>query len=440
MTAGRRRILVDCGLFQGLKELRLRNWAEPPFVPAELDAIVLTHAHIDHSGYLPLLAKRGFSGPVYCTPGTADLLRIMLPDSGHLQEEDAARANRWSYSKHHPALPLYTREDALDALALLEARKYHDRFEVVPGIDNLFRRAGHILGSANAELELHDAARRLAWSGDVGRTRHLFLRGADPIPAADVAVVESTYGDRTHLVDPDERLAELVRATAERGGAMICPAFAVGRAQELVWLLRRLQDAGRIPVLPIYVDSPMAVDVTDLTLLHADELAVDPAVLRDPRKNPFRSANLRYTRSPEESIALNRIRGPIIIISASGMATGGRVLHHLRLRLPDPATTVVLAGFQAAGTRGRSLQDGVASVRIHGEDVPVRARVETLEGLSAHADRAELLGWLRGFTRPPAQTYVVHGEPAQTTALVQTITQQLHWNVRAARDGETVNL
>ncbi len=440
LTLGRHRVLLDCGLFQGLKELRQRNWNEPPFAPEALDAIVLSHAHIDHSGYLPLVVKRGFRGPVYCTSATADLLGIMLPDSGRLQEEDAERANRRGYSKHHPALPLYTENDARRSLDFIEVRSFHEPFPVAEGVAVQYRRAGHILGAATLDVSLADGAVRLVYSGDLGRWGRPFIRDPELVPEADVLVVESTYGDRVHLPDPRERLAQVVSEAAARGGALVIPAFAVGRAQELIWILRQLEDQGQIPVLPVYLDSPMAIDATEITARHPQDLNVDAALFRNPATNPLRTGNFRLARTPEQSRAINQLVGPVIIISASGMATGGRVLHHLRLRLPDPRTTVLLPGFQAAGTRGRLLQQGAAELRMHGQMVPVRATVETLEGLSAHADRDEMLRWLAGFRQPPRQTYVVHGEAAQSAALARTIAERLKWNVRVARDGETVGL
>jgi metallo-beta-lactamase family protein len=439
VTSGGQRVLLDCGLFQGLKSLRQRNWTQPALTPRDLNAVVLSHAHIDHSGYLPLLVRQGFRGPIYCTSGTADLLKILLPDSGRLQEEDAERANRHQYSRHHPALPLYTEDDAYRSLKLLHTLRYHESKEVAKGITSLFRPAGHILGSATIELGLESSV-RLVYTGDVGRLHHPFLRPAEPIPAADFLVIESTYGDRVHAAESASRLAAVVNQAVERGGMLLVPAFAVGRTQELLWLLRQLEDEHRVPVLPIYVDSPMAVDVTTVTSNHPEDLSVEPASLRDATRNPFRASNVHYARSPAESRAINQLHGPIIIISASGMATGGRVLHHLRLRLPDERTTVLLPGFQAVGTRGRLLQDGAKEIRIHGQSVPVRARVEQMDGLSAHADRDELLQWLASFERPPRTTFVVHGEATQATGLARALAERLGWNARTATDGETAVL
>ena len=435
-----RQVLLDCGLFQGLKPLRLRNWAPPPFEAARIDAVVLSHAHVDHSGYLPLLARRGYRGPIYCTEATADLLHVMLLDAAQLQEEDAARANRLGYSKHHPALPLYTTADAEAALRLLAPRPYQRPFDVAPGFRAVLRRAGHILGSATVELQIGKDPLRLVYSGDLGRPDRPILRDPEPVEAADVLLLESTYGDRTHPADPSEALARIVRETAERGGALLCPTFAVGRAQELIWRLRQLEDAGRIPEPRVFLDSPMAIDVTEIYCRHPEDHDLEMALLMDQRRCPLCSRQYALVRTAQESRELNRLSGRLIVLAGSGMATGGRILHHLKLRLPDRRTTVLLPGFQADGTRGRALQDGARAIRIHGEDVPVRARIEVLHGLSAHADRGEILAWARGFQRPPRQTYVVHGEPAAADSLATALERELGWTVRVAADGETVEL
>jgi metallo-beta-lactamase family protein len=441
VRAGGRQVLLDCGLFQGLKALRLRNWAKPPFVPAEIDAVVLSHAHVDHAGYLPLLARRGFRGPVYCTPATADLLGALLPDCARIQEEDAERANRHGYSKHRPALPLYTSADAEAALRLVRRRPCGRAFPICRGITALTRRTGHILGAASVELRVGPGdPLRLVFSGDLGRWGRSVLRDPELVPEADVLLVESTYGDRTHPPDPLSELARVVNDSVTRNGALLIPAFAVDRTQELIWSLRQLEDAGRIPVLPVYVDSPLAIEVTDIYCRHPGEHRFELTALADRGRCSLRTRRLQLARTPEESKALNHVRGPLVVIAGSGMATGGRVLHHLARRLPDPATTVLLVGFQAAGTRGRSLQDGAATLRLHGQDVPVRARVESVQGLSAHADREEILRWLSGFKTPPRQTYVVHGEPGPAAALAETIRATLHWEARPAADGETVDL
>lgn len=440
IETGRRRLLMDAGLFQGLKELRLRNWADPPFNPSALEAVVLSHAHIDHSGFLPRLARMGFRGKVYCTSGTADLLRVMLPDAASLQEEDAARANRKGYTRHRPALPLYTQEDAKKTLKTLRPCAYENPIRVMEGCSALFRRTAHILGAASVELQLDNGQAepfRLVYSGDLGRWDQPILRDPEFVPEADVLLLESTYGDRTHPADPSTELARVVNEAARRGGALLIPAFAVGRAQEVIWRLRQLQDQQRIPSLPVYLDSPMAVDVSGIYCRHTEDHDLDMKELMDKKNCPICCRTQHFTRTPNESKAINRVEGPVIIISSSGMATGGRILHHLEKRLPDPRTTVLLVGFQAAGTRGRLLQEGAKVLRMHGQDIPVSARVETIDGLSAHADREDILRWLSGFRKPPRQTFVVHGEPGQSAALARTIADRLKWNVRPAVDGET---
>ena len=439
VRAGGKTVLLDCGLFQGLKELRERNWREFPFEPDELDAVVLSHAHIDHCGRLPLLVRRGFRGPIYCTGATRSLVGVMLPDAAHLQEEEAERANWRGYSKHKPALPLYTLADAEAVLELLESRPYGKLFPVADGVRARFHRAGHILGAASVELEIPGC--RLVFSGDVGRYDRPILRDPETPPVADVLLCESTYGDRSHAPaeQADADLARVITDGAERGGAILVPAFAVGRTQELLWMLRALEEAGRIPTLPIYVDSPMAIEVTELYSRHQEEHDTEMRALVRTEGDDWYGRRVRLTRSPEESKKLNRLTGPVIIIAASGMATGGRILHHLSLRLDDPRTTVLLVGFQSAGTRGRLLKDGATELRMFGQLVPVRATVETLDAMSAHAGQDELLRWLSGFTKPPRATYLVHGEPAAAAGL-ETQLRRRGWTVRAAQDGEQVPL
>lgn len=441
VTAGQRRILLDCGLFQGMKDLRLRNWNDPRYDPETIDAVVLSHAHLDHSGYLPVLARRGFRRPIYCTSATADLLGIVLRDAAYLQEEQAEHANMFGYSKHRPALPLFTREDADAALRLVEARPYREPFEVADGMAAQFRVAGHILGSATVELALDGGQpAALLYTGDLGRWDRPILHDPELVAHADHLLMESTYGGRFHVREADDELAEAVSAAAERGHAILIPAFAIGRTQEVLWRLRQLEDERRIPILPVYVDSPMAIDVTELYRRHTEEHDLDTQRIAEGGEDPLRPHQFQLARAREESVALNDLRGPLIIISASGMATGGRILHHMKLRLPDRRTTVLLVGFQAAGTRGRQLQDGAEEVRIHGQQIPVRATVAILHGLSAHADQNELLRWLKGFQNPPKGTYLVHGEPEGTAALAKAITEELSWTVRAAEDGAHVDL
>jgi metallo-beta-lactamase family protein len=439
VTAGGRRVLLDCGLFQGLKDLRLRNWREPPFDPKTIDAVVISHAHIDHTGSLPLLVRRGYRGPIFCTPATADLLGVLLPDSAHLQEEEADRANRYGYSRHKPALPLYTAADAERALGQLERTGYGRPFPVAGDVSVTYRTAGHILGAATVDLRL-GAGPRLVYSGDLGRYDRPILPDPDPISAADVLLLESTYGDRQHPTGTADELAKVVNEAAERGGALLVPAFVVDRTQEVLWLLQHLEEEGRIPVLPVYVDSPSATEVTEIYHRHVEEQDGEMRRRIQDGKDPLKPGRIQFCRSVQESKKLNDLRGPVIIVSASGMATGGRILHHLAHRLPDPRTTVLLVGFQAQGTRGRSLQDGARTLKMFGEQVPVRARVETVHGLSAHADQAELLRWLGGFTRAPRTTYLVHGEPDAARAMAQAITTRYGWAVRIAQDGEQVSI
>jgi len=433
VEAAGRRVLVDAGLFQGLKEYRLRNWAPFPVPPSEIDAVVLTHAHIDHAGALPLLVRSGFRGEAFCTPATADLAGILLPDSARLQEEEARFANEKGYSRHAPAaLPLYGSADAAQALTRLRTLRYGKPREIVPGFTLSFSRAGHILGSASVLLTVADGGGeplRLLFSGDLGRYDAPILPDPEPPPEADYLVVESTYGDRSH--PPDTAAAELERevlAAVARGGAIVIPAFAIGRTQEVLYLLRELEQAQRIPVLRTYVDSPMATDATPVYRSHREDHDGEMDALLDRGIEPLRPRLLAFTRSPEESKALNRLHGPCIIVSASGMATGGRVLHHLERRLPDPSTTILLVGFQAAGTRGASLAAGAPTVRMHGKDVPVRARVVSLPGFSAHGDRGEVSRWLDGLARPPRRTFCVHGEPQALAAHAARIASR-GWNV-----------
>lgn len=417
-----RRILVDCGLFQGYKQLRLRNWAAPGFDAAALDAVVLTHAHLDHSGYLPRLVADGFRGSIYATPGTVELCKILLPDSAHLQEEDAAYANRHGTSKHKPALPLYTRDDAAAAIQRLVARNFNAPFEVVPGIRVTFRPAGHVLGAASVRVET--GGRTLTFTGDLGRPGDP-LMNPPALPAdTDYLVTESTYGDRSHPpVDPELELAGALAPAIARGGTVVIPAFAVGRTQTLLLLLSRLKAKRAIPDDPVFVDSPMAIDATALYRRFHHEHRISDEECRDM------CASATMVTTPENSKELDRRKGPMIILSASGMATGGRVVHHLKTFGPDEKNLILLAGFQAAGTRGAALAGGATMLRIHGQEVPIRAHVAQLESTSAHADAAELLEWLRNFKEAPRRTFITHGEPGASDALRQRIERELRWSV-----------
>jgi metallo-beta-lactamase family protein len=441
VRAAGRQILLDCGLFQGLKPLRLRNWDRPPFDPGAIDAVVLSHAHLDHSGYLPILVRNGFRGPIHCTPATASLLPIVLRDAAHIQEEDTRRANQHGYTKHHPALPLFSAADVEEVLPLLQAHAYDERCTVADTFRAQFGRAGHILGSATIDLEIEaNRTVRLVYSGDLGRWGRPILRDPELVSLADVLLIESTYGGRVHAGNPAEHLATIITETARRGGVVIIPSFAIGRTQELIWMIRALEDAGRLPLVSVFIDSPMAIDVTDIYCRHPEDHDIDMKVLMDQRRCPLCCRQYHLVRTAEESKALANRRDPMIIIAGSGMATGGRVLHHLKRCLPDHRNTVLLPGFQAAGTRGRSLQNGARTIRIHGEDVLVRARVETIDGLSAHADQTELLRWMRGFTPPPARTYIVHGEPEGAETLAAAIRSEFGWTAAVAEDGVTVPL
>jgi metallo-beta-lactamase family protein len=438
LDTGTHRILIDCGLFQGLKELRERNWQPLPIESTALDVVVLTHAHLDHCGYLPRLVAAGFRGRVFCTAGTRDLCSVVLPDAAHIQEEDARDANRHGYSKHHPALPLYTAEDAERALTQLQPVGYDRPIPIVPGVEVDFIPAGHLLGSAYARLRFD--GKTVLFGGDLGRYGRPVLRDPAPVDAADVLLVESTYGDRLH--EPDDngaRVAEIVNAAVARRGKLIIPAFAIGRVEEVIYWLKRLEDEQRIPVLPVYVDSPMAARALQFYAQRLDEL--DPQMTPAARHvSVFATRRMTTVSSVQQSIELVASRQPAIVIASSGMATGGRVLHHLAATLPNPNNTVFFVGYQAAGTRGRALIDGAKSVRIKGRDVPVAAHVEHIDSMSAHADAGEIMRWLSGFVRPPAMTYLVHGEPNALDALRDRISFERKWPVHVAGYQERVEL
>ena len=424
-------VLVDCGLFQGYKQLRLRNRDPLPVLPNRIGAVLLTHAHLDHSGYLPLLAREGFSGPVWCTPATRDLAAILLPDSGHIQEADADFANRKGFSKHAVALPLYTEEDALRSLKLLRTAPMHHAFEPVRGWTARFQPAGHILGASSLLLEV--GGRRLLFSGDLGRPDDMLMLPPDPAPAADVVVCESTYGDRVH--PHEDLLAELAPAlqrASARGGTAVVPVFAVGRAQALLHAIAQLKARGDLPhSLPVYLDSPMAIHSTELFARHLGEHRLNAAQCRDM------AVAARMARSTEESKAIARQHGPKVILAASGMATGGRVLHHLALYLGDHRNMVLLTGYQAPGTRGATLAAGGPTVRMHGQDVAVRAEVVQLASASAHADANQLMAWLRSMPTPPHRVFVTHGDPGASDALRQRIERELRWHAMVPEHGST---
>jgi metallo-beta-lactamase family protein len=427
------RVLVDCGLFQGLKNLRLRNWNPFPTDPASISSVVLTHAHLDHSGYLPALVRDGFDGSIYASAATLDYCGIILPDSARLQEQDAAYASRKGFSKHKPPKPLYETADADAALERFVAVPFDELFEIPGGLTIRLSRAGHILGAASVELWAPGA--KLVFSGDLGRYGDPIMPDPSRVEEADLLVVESTYGNRRHdASDPEEVLGAIIERTVKRGGTVVIPSFAVGRAQTLLYHLERLKAAGRIPNVPIYLNSPMATDASDILCGHIE----DQRLSSDQCRRACHVAT--YVRSVEESKALNENAMPKVIISASGMLTGGRVLHHLKRFGPDVRSTIVLAGYQAAGTRGASLLAGAKEVKLHGEYVPVRAEVVDLPMLSAHADTDEIMRWLAGFVRPPRMTYITHGEPEASEALRRRIQDELGWSCQAPEPLQRVAL
>lgn len=442
------RVLVDCGMFQGLKELRERNWQDPPFDPRSLNAVLITHAHIDHTGYLPRLVRQGFHGPVYCSRGTADLLKILLPDAGRLQEEEADYRNRHNLTKHKPALPLYTEKDAYAALDFVKpVANTGEAVQVAPGIRASFRIAGHILGSSLVLLEIDRAVadgteRRVLFSGDLGHYDQPIIRDPVPPPACDYLLVESTYGDRLHdPEDPKVALARVINDAAARNAPVLIPAFAVGRTQELVYLIRELEDDKTIPILPVTVDSPMAAATTTAYANRKEEHDEEYASILTQQRHPLRTHSMTTASSKQESKRLNDAQGARVIISASGMMTGGRVLHHALRLVPDPEATIIFVGYQAAGTTGRRILDGEPEVKIMGQWVPVRCRIAKIGGFSAHADWAEVLRWLGGMeSSVPKQTFLTHGEPEAANAMAGHIKEKFGWNVHVPQYGEHVEL
>lgn len=428
-----RRMLIDCGLYQGYKQLRLKNWSALPFAASSVDAVVLTHAHIDHSGFLPALMRRGFRGRIFATPATFELCRILLPDSAFLQEEQARFLNRHGYSIHKPALPLYTRADAEACLELFETVGFDKAFQPLPGLTARFCHAGHLLGAASVHLESDQGS--VVFSGDLGRGNDPLMRAPQSPPAADCLVIESTYGDRRHeALDLQAQLGMILRTAIARRGVVVVPTFAVGRAQLLMLLIARLKAAGTIQDVPVYLDSPMATDATQLYRVFANEHRLSHAEC----VQMFRATDM--VRSVEQSKALDRRGGPMIILAGSGMATGGRVIHHLKVFAPDANNLILFAGYQAGGTRGAAMMGGAKTIRIHGQDVPVNAQVMQLNSMSGHADADELLDWMRKLPRAPKHTFITHGEPSASDALRVRIKRELGWSASVPEYRDSVVL
>ena len=443
-------VLVDCGLFQGPKEWRLRNWEDTPVPARDIDAVILTHAHLDHCGWIPRLAKEGFNGPIFATPPTIDLCSVILSDSGHLQEEEARFHNKRKSSKHHPALPLYTLQDAEDCMRLFRPVHFGETMQVSPALAFRFVHAGHILGSSMVEVFLGDktVTRKLLFTGDIGRVQMqpsapgcLARTGPEQNEDPEILVMESTYGNRVHPHD-DVRphLAEIISQTVQRGGSVMVPAFAVERTQKFLFLIKELMESNQIPRVPVFIDSPMAIKAVEIFVKYAEEFNEDARRLVKKYGSPLNWEGFHFAPKQEDSRKINEVRYPCIIVSSSGMVTGGRILHHLLLRLPDPRNQVLFIGFQAPGTRGEIIKSGAKSVRIFSEVVPIRAQVAALEQFSDHADTEELLGWLRTFKAPPKKTFLVHGEPAAANRLQQAIASELGWNVNVAHWLEKVPL
>ena len=443
-------VLVDCGLFQGQKEWRERNWQDLPTPANTIDAVILTHAHLDHSGWIPRLVKQGFHGPIYATPPTIDLCGILLPDSGHLQEEDAAFYNKTSASKHHPALPLYTLEEAQQCLTLFRPVNFGEGKQLPSGLSFRFVRAAHILGSAMVEITVSSTGKgeKLLFTGDIGRVRNSEIAPGKVIHSGptegedcDLMVMESTYGNREHPHDdPRPQMAALIRTAIQRGGSVVVPSFAVERTQKFLFLLKELMESGQIPSVPVHVDSPMAIKAVQVFLKYTEEFTPQTKALIEKYGSPLKWPNFHFDLTMQDSKNINALTSPAIIVSSSGMVTGGRVLHHLMQRLSDPKNLILFIGFQAPGTRGFTIKNGAPSVKMFGQQVPIHAQVASLEEFSDHADTPELLEWLHTFKRPPKQTYLVHGEPAASTELQHAMTEALRWNVQIAMYREKVTL
>ena len=433
LTHDGKRIMIDCGLFQGLKNLRELNWAPLPVDASSIDAVVLTHAHLDHSGYLPKLVRDGFRGKIFATDATRDVAELILKDSGHIQEKDAEYANRKGFSRHKPALPLYGLHDAERALKRFSSVPFGKPVQLPGGATLMFRHAGHILGAATADIEW--GGKRIVFSGDLGRYGDPMMLDPEPVPEADHIVIESTYGNRIHEPgDPTEMLGSVIERTVQRGGTVVIPAFAVGRAQSLLYHLWQLRQAGRLAIIPIFLDSPMAINASDLLCSHLDDHRLQPSTCRAI------CAIATYTRTVEASKEITASPFPKVVISASGMATGGRVIHHLRAFAPDQRSTILFSGFQAGGTRGRAMLQGAREIKIHGQWIPIQAEVADLPALSAHADSDELMRWLSGFRHAPSRTFIVHGEADAAEGLRVRIDNELGWNATASRRDQAFDL
>ncbi|MFV0387334.1 MAG: MBL fold metallo-hydrolase RNA specificity domain-containing protein [Pyrinomonadaceae bacterium] len=442
-----KKVMVDCGLFQGLRELRERNWAELPFDPTTLDAVIITHAHIDHTGFLPRIVKLGYNGPVYTSNATGDLMKILLLDAARLQEEEADYRNRKGLTSHSPALPLYDEEDARSALSLLSTVPNNgEPIEVCEGIHASFLVAGHIMGASLVQVEMQNAREdgssvKFLFSGDLGHYDQPIIKDPAPPPVSDYLMVESTYGDRLHQdVHPEDKMAEIVNDAARRNTPVLIPAFAVGRTQEILYLIRELEEANRIPVLPVIVDSPMAKQATQVYNRWQNEHDEEYASILARQKHPLRTGNMQTASSRDESKKVNHMHGARIIISASGMISGGRVLHHAKYILPDENATLVFVGYQAAGTRGRQIMEGAKHVTIMRDSIPVRCRIESIDGFSAHADWKAVLRWLSGFNGTPKRAFTTHGEPESAAAMAQHIRDEYGWTVEVPVYDETFQL
>jgi metallo-beta-lactamase family protein len=443
-------VLVDCGLFQGPKEWRERNWQNLPVAAKDIEHVILTHAHLDHCGWIPRLVKSGFRGPIYATPATIDLCGILLPDSGHLQEEDAAFHNQHKTSRHDPALPLYTEAEAMACLAYFKPVNFGENKQVSPELSFRFVHAAHILGSSMAEVTLggEGAPTRLLFTGDIGRVHDqdvapgkVVYSGPQAGESADILVMESTYGNRSHPKDdPRPQLADVIRKTVARGGSVVVPAFAVERTQKFIFMLKELMESGQVPRVPVYCDSPMAIKAVEIFLKHTEEYSDATKQLIKRYGSPLKWQGFTFAQTAEESKRINEVKSPCIVVSSSGMVTGGRIQHHLAQRLPDPKNTVIFIGFQAPGTRGFTIKSGATEVKMLGQTVPIRAQIAALEQFSDHADTPELLEWLRTFTSKPNATYLVHGEPAAAGQLRDAMTKELGWNVQVAQWMEKVEI